>query len=63
MAQGKAGHTSDIVIEDVIFVDGAVNDLFGVFVENQYFPLQFVRQRQWIWFSPVFWVVEVGGKG
>jgi hypothetical protein len=31
--------TGDIVVQDVILLDDIVNDLFGVFVDNQTFPL------------------------
>lgn len=31
--------TGDIIVEDIIFLDNIVNDLFGVFVDNQAFPL------------------------
>jgi hypothetical protein len=31
--------TGDIVVEDVIFLDDIVDNLLGVFVDNQAFPL------------------------
>ena len=43
---GIRKHTGDVVVEDVIFVDGAVDDPLGAFVENQNFPLTGTRQGQ-----------------
>jgi hypothetical protein len=35
----EGGHTGDIMVEDVIFAEGAVDDLLGCFVDDQDFPL------------------------
>lgn len=42
----RGGRTGDVVIEDVIFVDRAVDDPLGDLVENQDFPLAGGRERQ-----------------
>jgi hypothetical protein len=42
-------HTRDVVVEDVILVDGAVDDPFGSLVYDQDLPLVDTRQRQsWV---------------
>jgi len=41
MASGMSERpTGDIVVKDIIFLDDIVDNLLGVFVDNQAFPLQ-----------------------
>lgn len=46
------GLTGDVVVEDVIFLDSIVDDLLGVGVDDQAFPLelrQLLALRKWEW--------------
>jgi hypothetical protein len=60
LPHGERRHTRDVVVEDVIFVDGAVDDLFGSLVYNQDLPLVGTRQRQ-SWVLSTCWMDERGG--
>lgn len=48
-AQGSSGmareRTGDMVVEDVIFAHGAVDDPLGALVDNQDFPLEGCAQQ------------------
>lgn len=51
---GERARTRYIVVEDVIFVDGTVDNLFGSLVCNQDLPLVGTRRRQsWVLSSPL----------
>lgn len=36
---GVVGHTGDVLVKDVIFLEDIVDDLFGVLVDDQDHPL------------------------